>query len=809
MRNRFWSRVAGLFAGMLVSAGVCQAQCAGRWLPGSGVAGVDGRASAFLRLDEHRVLVGGSFATAGSTPAKSLAIYDRDTGIFAAVPSFEFGDRYAAVNCIHRLEDGQLLLGTNIDRGYSAPPYGLVRLDTVNDLSTPVTLAEGDVAWAGVTRSISPLGGGRLLMTGLYYIPNGQFQAPAGIYDPNSGQWTPLPAEQWISVYGESVGAVLANGDVVVGVSDLPNSNTVLRGGVLRWDPQAQRWLPLDGGIGDADGNDTYVNALLTLPGGDLLSGGVFTTAGSLQVRGLARYSPASGHWTEMPQLWQSGFVSSMVSLGGPEVLFGGFFELGDGTKASALRANLETGKVTPAGLAMASRSYFSPQFGVISDGTVFAGFNGLADQTLTAQGVAMWTPEGNEWRALTDGDSGAPGTLSPLADGSVVVTGDFARVGGVDARNVALYEPSTGRFTAVSNALISDVGRFRQLPDGRLVGFFGGATEALGQVGAGAVILNPATRETSLIPGPEDYGAVARALPLPNGDLFAALERTSGSRPQHRLARYQTQTSTWAMLDVSLPSFTEINPYLDGKVILYGTNLNQDGVFEARVSLLDPQSGATTPIYASTQDWLFSARALPDGDIVSGGYFRSMGLASDYRWVRFHPALGTWDVLSLPEGVFGWQLSDVEGEAANGDLFFLVSDGGNYRRAPLGVYRYQWQTNTWARVGGTVSGVGSGSTFSVAELPGGDLAVVGPFVRAGDQIASGFARWTNLCSDPCDPDINRDGNADSDDVAALIDVIAGGLSTLRINPDFNHDGNADQTDIDALVNVVAGGECP
>jgi hypothetical protein len=61
----------------------------------------------------------------------------------------------------------------------------------------------------------------------------------------------------------------------------------------------------------------------------------------------------------------------------------------------------------------------------------------------------------------------------------------------------------------------------------------------------------------------------------------------------------------------------------------------------------------------------------------------------------------------------------------------------------------------------------------------------------------------------PCDPDYNQDGNVDQDDVAYLVNVIAGGPNPTGRDPDFNGDGNIDQDDYRALVDVVAGGPCP
>jgi hypothetical protein len=61
----------------------------------------------------------------------------------------------------------------------------------------------------------------------------------------------------------------------------------------------------------------------------------------------------------------------------------------------------------------------------------------------------------------------------------------------------------------------------------------------------------------------------------------------------------------------------------------------------------------------------------------------------------------------------------------------------------------------------------------------------------------------------PCDPDYNQDGNVDQDDVAYLVNVIAGGANPTGRDPDFNRDGNVDQDDYRALVDVIAGGPCP
>jgi murein tripeptide amidase MpaA len=56
------------------------------------------------------------------------------------------------------------------------------------------------------------------------------------------------------------------------------------------------------------------------------------------------------------------------------------------------------------------------------------------------------------------------------------------------------------------------------------------------------------------------------------------------------------------------------------------------------------------------------------------------------------------------------------------------------------------------------------------------------------------------------DLDLNQDGNADQDDVAYLINIIAGGQNPTGIDPDFNQDGNIDQQDVVDFIDAIAGG---
>lgn len=68
---------------------------------------------------------------------------------------------------------------------------------------------------------------------------------------------------------------------------------------------------------------------------------------------------------------------------------------------------------------------------------------------------------------------------------------------------------------------------------------------------------------------------------------------------------------------------------------------------------------------------------------------------------------------------------------------------------------------------------------------------------------------WVFRRTTPCDADYNGDGNRDQDDVAYLINTIAGGPNPNNRSRDFNQDGNVDQDDVMALIQTISSSVCP
>jgi hypothetical protein len=122
----------------------------------------------------------------------------------------------------------------------------------------------------------------------------------------------------------------------------------------------------------------------------------------------------------------------------------------------------------------------------------------------------------------------------------------------------------------------------------------------------------------------------------------------------------------------------------------------------------------------------------------------------------------------------------------------------------------YQWRRGTTVLLnGGAISGA-NGPTLRInpaTQADGG--AYTCTVSNACASAVSGAATLTVNPAAGCDGDYNQDGNVDQDDVAYLVNVIAGGANPSGRDPDFTRDGNVDQEDYVALVNVIAGGPCP
>lgn len=122
--------------------------------------------------------------------------------------------------------------------------------------------------------------------------------------------------------------AVLPGGDVIVG-GDFTTAGGVPANRIARYNPTTGVWSALGSGT-----NNFVVSALAVLPGGDVIVGGDFSLAGGVPANNIARYNPTTGVWSALGAGTNSS-VFALAMLPGGDVIAGGNFTTAGGVPAS------------------------------------------------------------------------------------------------------------------------------------------------------------------------------------------------------------------------------------------------------------------------------------------------------------------------------------------------------------------------------------------------------------------------------------------------------------------------------------------
>ncbi len=147
------------------------------------------------------------------------------------------------------------------------------------------------------------------------------------VYDPASGQWSRLGTGMAAGSGIPTVSALttLPNGDLIAG-GFFTTAGGVAAINIARWNGSA--WSPLGTGMNNA------VSTLTTLPSGDLIAGGSFTFAGGLPANRVARWDGSA--WSALGA-GTSNTVVALALLPGGDVLAGGFFTTAGGEPANRI----------------------------------------------------------------------------------------------------------------------------------------------------------------------------------------------------------------------------------------------------------------------------------------------------------------------------------------------------------------------------------------------------------------------------------------------------------------------------------------
>lgn len=450
-RCRFVALVSfcGLFA---AAAAAAPAQCPTPWSALG--AGVDSAVRAFARLPNGDLVAGGTFTTAGSTPAARIARWDGSAWwpLGAGVTGSSGPPTVTTVECMLVLPNGDLVVGGNFNTAGGVPANAIARWNGATwstmgstamgivralallpngDLvaggswvmggSNPQHLARWDGAsWhplgIGVTtfevRTLATLPGGDLVAGGSFTNLSG---GPGNyIARWNGATWSAMGSGMANGIFGTWVQSlcVLPDGDLVAG-GNFTTAGGVPANRVARWN--GANWSAFGGGI-DLAGLTTQVQVVATMADGDLVVGGQFASASGVAANCLARWR--AGAWTGMGAGMNQS-VTALLGLADGDLLAGGMFTTADGVAANHVARRTPTcaaaaaalgaacaGATTPVALATQRLPWlggvFEARASGLAPGSLAVGVFGLATRAtplsslhpLGAAGCTLWVDD-------------------------------------------------------------------------------------------------------------------------------------------------------------------------------------------------------------------------------------------------------------------------------------------------------------------------------------------------------------------------------------------------------------------------------
>lgn len=656
------------------------AQCA-QWAAGPGVPGVISRPGlpSFVRAVAKwdpdgagpiapRLAIGGVFTLAGDVAANLVATLEPGTGRWQALGTGIGDSLDDGVLCFATLPNGELVVGGSFHRAGATTAHHVAR-------------------WNGT--SWAPLGTGTNdRVDCLCMLPNGdlvaggRFTVAGGIaanylarWDGTS--WSALGAgcDSYVTAL-----ATLANGELVAGGEFSTAGGTAARA-LARWNGTSWSALAPDLTVSGWP-FAPRVSALQTMANGDLIVGGVFTSAGAVPARHVARWNGTA--WSALGT-GVDNWVDSLGTLANGDLVVGGQFATAGGTPAPRI-ARWDGSSWSALGAGLGGASETTTALVTLPNGTLVAGGSFTTASGVDAYGIAQWN--GTAWSALHAGTNGAVVASTRLPNGDLIVGGYFTTAGGVAAQHLARCNRQT--WSPLGLGTDQRVHALATLPNGDVIA--GGAFTTAGTNPAPHIARWDGTQWHAL--GTGTNGDVLCLAVMPNGDVVAGGTFTvAGGVPVDHLARWNGVT--WAPVG----------------------------------------GGVTGPIPA-----VLALAVLPNGDLAVGGRFAMAGnvFASDlaiWTGTQWRSLVGGMTAGNQPGYVAALLPLPGGGLIAGGSFAAAGSTLANHIA--------RWDGTTWWPLGSGMShGAFPASVNTLAALPNGEVVAGGSFHVAGGVSANHLARW-------------------------------------------------------------------
>jgi trimeric autotransporter adhesin len=256
-------------------------------------------------------------------------------------------------------------------------------------------------------------------------------------------------------------------------------------------------------------------------------------------------------------------------------------------------------------------------------------------------------------------------------------------------------------------------------------------------------------------LPGPGLPGqsvSSSSLIELPSGEVLVGktVSPLTGDNFVDQIAKFNPASGVWT--DVAGGVLVrKMFPLPNGDIIIGGSFFSVGGVLANRIARYRPSTGVFTPLGAGIEvspasDWatVEDVALLPDGSLLVGGSFNiAGGVAGRTNLARVNLNTGVWS--SFAGGGFSPFVNGTRPIVnslcvlPSGEVVvagYFTMDFSVPGRNNIAIYNPT--TGLWRSLGGGVNG----SVADLHVLPGGDLLVAGGFTTAGSIAANGIARF-------------------------------------------------------------------
>lgn len=468
---------------------------------------------------------------------------------------------------------------------------------------------------------------------------------------------------------------------------------------------------------------DSAVEAVATLPNGDLVIGGAFRRIGALAVNGL------------------------------------GFFD-GAAWSAAGTGVDIPNGGYSSQVLAMA----------VLPNGDVVIGGGFTAVSGVATSGLARW--DGAQWHAL-GAFAGQVTAMATRPNGNLVVTGQFPGPGYNYNANIAEWDGAA--WTTYGGGIGAYGVAVAVLSTGDVV-----VTGSFNYAGGASGVLRIARWDGSTWHNMDAFDWIPRALlPLPNGELLAASVGHSGTNWIAGVAHWDG--SQWSAYAPGLLGVEAMDWMPNGELVAVGAFGTIGNARNQRGFVMWNGTTWRTPDNGF-DDTVQRLVALPDGDVVASGRFSVVGGATAVNLARWDGAAWAalqpsgiwppWSGLALAatvdatgrlwmagtpalwgsSGVAFWNGASWTQVGAAASTFAnsaLVVDAALAPIVPqavtFGMRLVRWDGVQWTPITTELDG----AVHCLVQLPNGDLIAGGDFLFADTTELRHIARWDGAAWQP------------------------------------------------------------